>query len=143
MKTRLPVILVCCVAFAAIALAQNVRHAKQGFSMRLCFDNRGVIGRMAYPDFPNDSIGLEYPLGSACEHVFGGGLWVGGKLDTAQSGTSMPIRLVSTAYEGWSGPLFEFFPGNSVADTIWKVNDTIPAPTLRILTIQLMSAQRQ
>ena len=66
----------------------NVRYTKQGFSMRLCFDNRGVFGRIAYPgviggiDPGPDSIGLEYPIGQPYEHIFGAGLWIGGKLDT-------------------------------------------------------------
>ena len=104
--------------------------------MRLCFDNRGVIGHAAYPgviggiDPGPDSIGLEYPLGQPYEHIFGGGVWVGGKLDTAQIGTSAPITLVTTAYEGWSGPYFEFYPGSSLGDSIWKVSGRgIPRPT--------------
>jgi hypothetical protein len=105
----------------------NIRYAKQGFSMRLAFDNRGTFGRVPYPgviggvDPGPDSVGLAYPIGQPYEHVFGAGLWVGGKLDTAQIGTSTPIRIVTTGYEGWQGPFFEFFPGSTPADTIWKV----------------------
>lgn len=96
--------------------------------MRLSFDNRGVFGRVSYPgviggtDPGRDSIGLEYPLGQPYEHLYGGAIWVGGKLDTARSGTSTPVVAVATGYEGWTGPYFEFFPGSSPADTIWKMN---------------------
>jgi hypothetical protein len=103
--------------------------------MRLIFDNRGTFGRVAYPgvigglDPGPDSVGLAYPIGLPYEHVFGAGLWIGGKLDTAQSGTSTPIRLVTTGYEGWAGPYFEFFPGSSPADSIWKVTGRgVPRP---------------
>lgn len=103
--------------------AQTSVYAKQGFSMRLCFRNSGTMGRISYPgtSIARDSIGLEYPIGAPYEHILGAGLWVGGKLDTARAGTSTPIRLVSTAYEGWAGPLSEFSGGPSPADTIWKV----------------------
>jgi hypothetical protein len=105
----------------------NTKSAKQGFSMRLWMDNRGVLGRQGYPGgnalMPNDSIGLEYPIGTSIEHLFGGGLWVGALLDTVRdpnvSGT--PIRAVSYSYEGWSGQLYEMFPGETPADTIWKI----------------------
>jgi hypothetical protein len=117
------------------AQTANVRNAKQGYSMRLTFDNRGTFGRVAYAgviggiDPGPDSIGLAYPIGQPYEHVFGAGFWVGGKLDTAQSGTSTPIRLVTTGYEGWAGPYFEFFPGFSPADSIWKVTGRgVPRP---------------
>lgn len=96
--------------------------------MRLALDNRGSFGRVVYPGVvgggsvpPGDSIGLEYPIGQPFEHIFGAGIWVGGYLDTAQVGTSQPIRGVSTGYEGWIGPFFEFFPGNSPADSIFRI----------------------
>jgi hypothetical protein len=104
----------------------NVKNAKQGYSMRLIFDNRGAFGRVAYAgvigglDPGPDSVGLAYPIGQPYEHVFGAGLWVGGKLDTAQIGTSTPVTIVTTGYEGWAGPYFEFYPGSSPADSIWK-----------------------
>ncbi len=131
-----PLVLLFSALFVAHLYGQhNVRYAKQGFSMHLCFDNRGVLGHAAYPgviggvDPGADSIGLEYPLGSPYEHIFGAGLWVGGKLDTARIGTSTPIRLVTAAYEGWSGPYCEFFPGPSSADSIWRVNGRgVPRP---------------
>lgn len=112
-------------------------YARQGFGMRLAISNRGDFGRVAYKPcelsnptsgLPNDSIGLEYPIGARVEHVYGGGLWIGGLLDTARVGTSPPLRLVSVTYEGWTGPLYEFLPGSGPNDRIWKANrrDTIP-----------------
>jgi hypothetical protein len=115
----------------------NVNYTKQGFSMRLCFDNRSTMGRLSYPGgsgFNNlDSVGLEYPVGyppsRGYEHIIGAALWVGGKLDTSQIGTSSPIKLVTTGYEGWRGPFCEFYPGSSPADSIWKVSGRgVPHP---------------
>jgi hypothetical protein len=110
------------------ARGQTIVYARQGFTMRLCFDNKGTMGRVFIYPGP-DSIGLEYPIGSPYEHIYCAGPWVGGKLDTAQTGTSPQLRLVSTPYEGWAGPLFEFYPGSTPADTIWKVaGQGVPRP---------------
>ena len=117
-------------------LGQSYQYTKQGYSMRLCLDNRGTFGRTPYPgviggtDPGGDSIGLSYPIGQPYEHIFGAGLWVGGILDTAQIGTSTPVKLVTTGYEGWTGPYFEFWPGSTPADTIWEVlGRGIPRPS--------------
>ncbi len=107
--------------------SQSFKHIKQGFSMKLKLDNRGAFGRVSYPgviggtDPGGDSIGLEYPIGQPFEHIFGAGIWVGGILDTATSGPPVFVRGVSTGYEGWIGPYFEFFPGSSPADTIFRI----------------------
>lgn len=112
-------------------------YGKQGSAMKLTSSNRGDFGRISYQPcnltdptggLSWDSLGLEYPVGAKIEHIHGGGLWVGGLLDTARVGTAPPITLVSTSYEGGSGPLFEFFPGNSMADTIWKGGLSRPDP---------------
>lgn len=127
------IILFCSLAFVFDLHGQNVRYARQGYSMRLCFNNEGVFGRVAYPQGINtlqDSIGLEYPIGSSYEHIFGGGLWVGGILDTSIGPTPAFVRAVTTAYEGWAGPYFEFFPGSSLIDSIWKVvGRGVPRPS--------------
>jgi hypothetical protein len=112
------------------AQAQTLTYsaAKQGYSMKLEFNNMGGFGRIGYPPYratPNppaaESLGLEYPVGQLIEHIYGGGIWIGGILDTARTGTSPPLRLVSLTYEGWAGPYFELFPGSQQADSIWRV----------------------
>lgn len=124
-----------CVALATVATinAQGIRSTKQGYSMRIQLSNQGVMGLQAYPEGASQAqnagkLGLEYPLGQQFEHLFGAGVWVGGLLDTARVGTSPQIRGVSTAYEGWSGPLYEFFPGNNQGDSIWSGSRTRPKP---------------
>jgi hypothetical protein len=112
---------------AGLAFSQGYQYTKQGFSMRLALDNRGSFGRVSYPgvignsNYDPDSIGLEYPIGQPYEHIFGGGIWVGGILDTSTSSTQRLVRGVTTGYEGWSGPFWEFFPGTSAADSIFRV----------------------
>lgn len=111
----------------------NVVSKKQGFSMRLQMNNKGVFGKQGYLGSAtgnNDSLGLEYPIGARVEHLYGGGLWIGGLLDTSRTGTGTPLRLTSVTYEGWSGPLNEFFPGNTPADTIWVASkrDSVTPP---------------
>ncbi len=117
--------------FLAQAFPQpNIRRTKQGYSMRVCFDNKGVFGKTAYSNNPaSDSIGVEYPIGNRVDHLWGAGLWVGGKLDTSSAGNGPQVALVSTAYEGWAGPMNEFFPGPLPADTIWRIaGRNIPHP---------------
>ena len=105
----------------------HVVNTKQGYSMLLNFDNRGVFGRASYPgvwfgiDPGPDSVGLAYPVGQPFEHLFGAGIWVGGKLDTAHIGTSPQIIGVTTGCDDIY-PGIEFYPGNLPADTIWKVH---------------------
>lgn len=117
---------------ATTAYSQNVVSANQGYSMKIQMNNLGVMGRQAYPGGspPNSSgkLGLEYPVGQPYEHLYGSGIWIGGFLDTARVGTSPQIRGVSLAYEGWSGPLYEFYPGGSLADSIWKGGKRISKP---------------
>lgn len=107
-----------------IVAQPNVVSAKQGTTMLLQKDNRGAFGKVSYllnPP-PPDSIGLEYPVGGRIEHLYGAGLWVGGLIDTTSGGTGQKIQVVSTAYEGYAGPMFEFYPGHMAADSIWRVN---------------------
>jgi hypothetical protein len=104
--------------------------------MKLRYSNLGAFGLAACPPLaPGDSgacppgaLGLEYPAGSGNEHLAGAGMWVGGLLDTATTGSSSPIRLVSVTYEGWAGPYYEFYPGGTPADTIWRVDQGAPKP---------------
>ncbi len=109
---------------ATTVWSQNVVSVNTGFSMKVQMNNQGVMGRQAYPNgnptVASGLLGVEYPAGQPYEHLFGSGIWIGGKLDTARVGTSPQVRGVSFAYEGWVAPLNEFFPGGSPADTIWR-----------------------
>jgi hypothetical protein len=92
------IILVCCVVTFAhtetnknkstlgkttqtIAWSQGL---KQGFNMRVWLSTKMTMGIQAVgtsnTDVP-DGFGLEYPNGSGVEHLFGGGPWLGGKVD--------------------------------------------------------------
>jgi hypothetical protein len=107
-----------------------VDFAVQGFSMKMRISTVGSIGRIACPPFnpgnpggcADDSIGLEYPIGARNEHLYGGGVWIGGLLDTSVAGTAPPLRLVTLSYEGWTGPYYEFYPGNTPDDHFWTAN---------------------
>lgn len=82
--------------------------------MEMWINNVGAMGRVAIPPFrsqpnpPADSLGLEYPAGQRIEHLFGGGIWIGGKVNNTPR--------VSLSYEGWTGPFYEFYPGSSAED---------------------------
>jgi hypothetical protein len=122
-----------------------IDFAVQGFSMKIRISTVGSIGRVACPPFnpgnpggcADDSIGLEYPIGARNEHLYGGGVWIGGLLDTSVAGTAPPLRLVSVSYEGWAGPYYEFFPGHTpptpdggMGDRFWRASrrDTAAPP---------------
>jgi hypothetical protein len=114
----------------------TIRYIKQeGQGIRLQMDNRGTFGRAAYPggtnsSFPRDSLGLEYPLGSSIEHMYGGGIWIGALVDTSTiPGTNPRVKAVTTAYEGWAGPLWEMAPCTD-NDVFWRASrfDTVAPP---------------
>ncbi|MBX2989750.1 MAG: T9SS type A sorting domain-containing protein [Bacteroidetes bacterium] len=132
-KTRIAAIAL--VAFLIVApadmFAQPFKSIKQGYTMLLQMDNRGVFGRMAYPrgsNEPPDSLGLEYPVGRRIEHIFGAGVWIAGRVDTSAAGNSPRIKVVTTAYEGWSGPHFEMWPEPN--DDFWRASrsDSVKPP---------------
>lgn len=77
---------------------------KQGFNFRAWLGSNSAIGLGAFPDFsPPDLIGVEYPVGSGIEHLYGGGIWVGAIVDTGRTGIPRLIRAVTTGYGGGSG----------------------------------------
>ncbi len=129
---RLSWLFVLCIPAAHILANPPVDAKKEGFSMKMWMDNRGTFGKYAYLDAGgvDDSLGLEYPVGTNIEHIYGGGIWVGGFLDTSASGNSTPLKLVTTAYEGWAGPLVETFPDDAAADTVWVTSraDSVAPP---------------
>jgi hypothetical protein len=114
----------------AVGGAFEIQEKRQGFSLRLWMDNRGVFGIQARPGtYPNDSLGCEYPAGTNVEHIFGGGIWIGGRYDTSAAGGGTPLSLVTTSYEGWAGPppsLVETYPGNDPGDTVWVASRLNP-----------------
>ena len=132
--TRFFALLLVTLTLVTSASGLVVQRKKVGFSMRLWMDNRGVFGIQARPTgYPNDSLGCEYPRGTNIEHIFGGGMWVGSLFDTSAGGTGMPLKLVTTSYEGWAGPppsLIETYPGNAPGDTIWETSrlDSVEPP---------------
>jgi hypothetical protein len=114
----------------------RVDSKKQGFAMRMQINSVGGIGHMAYlpynpggiPGAPAESLGLEWPVGSGIEHLYGGGIWIGGLVDTSTRGGQPRLRLVSVTDEGWAGPYQEFYPGRAPGDTIWVTGRAVPEP---------------
>ena len=102
-----------------------VKRYKQGCNMKVWLSNSLKMGRMAWdlqaggsvPPEPctDRGIGMEYPVGSCIEHLYGGGPWIGGIING--------VRLVSPAYyaaEGTSAFLPEL--KDSARDKIWRTS---------------------
>src|SRR3990172_2432933 len=71
----------------------------QGYHMRVWLGSNGTAGQGAFTDFlPPDGIGMEYPIGSRIEHLYGAGLWVGALVDTGAPGATSKVYAVTTAY---------------------------------------------
>lgn len=97
----------------------STTHVTQGSSMRVAFNRLATFGKHVLPSATYPSYGLRYP-DIPFEHVYGAGIWVGGKIDTTASGTGERIKAVSTGYDGYFAPLNEFLP-RSQSDSIWMV----------------------
>jgi hypothetical protein len=95
-------------------------HVIQGSSMQVLFNGMATFGKYVLPNATYPGYGVRYPNNVPFEHVYGAGIWVGGKIDTTAGGTGERIKAVSTGYEGYLEPLNEFFP-RSLADSIWRV----------------------
>jgi hypothetical protein len=97
---------------------------KQGFTMNVWLGNNATIGEGAFSDFsPPGKIGLEYPVGSGIEHLFGAGLWIGTIVDTARSGSPRRVPVVTTGYDwGAQGPRHEMFGNQTPSDTFYSTS---------------------
>jgi len=86
-------------------LASWVERKLQGFDMRVWLSNKMVMGEQAWDggasDIPSPHMGLEYPVGSGMEHLFGAGPRIGGIVNGH--------AVVSETYNG-STAGNEFFP---------------------------------
>ncbi|MBM4166025.1 MAG: hypothetical protein FJ218_03785 [Ignavibacteria bacterium] len=114
-------------------LAPNYQHAYQGNSapLRILMSNSSTIGKLAWTQtgssVPAETLGMEYPNGSGIEHIYGGGLWIAGKIDTTSAQIGQYVTAVTTGYEGNSA-LKEMYPGSSTLDKIWIVQEDVKPP---------------
>jgi hypothetical protein len=92
---------------------------RQGINFRLWLNNGGVIGRYAWYDSPPNG-GFD-DMESQIEMLFGAGIWVGAIVDTSRTIVPMRAKLVSTSFEGWSGPP-ELFGNPDGRDTFFITN---------------------
>ncbi len=99
------------------------KRVAQGFNMQVWISNQMCLGLQAWdvgsgaevPVPPN--YGLEYPVGSGIEHLFGAGPWIGGIVNGA--------RRVSEGYNGDSAEKF-FLPNQNrpLRELIWHTSTT-------------------
>jgi len=89
-------------------------------NLRLVVTNFGVVGRGEVRGLPEDFVVCEYPANSGIEHLYGGGIWVGAKIDTSTNPRIRKvIAAVTTGWEGWAGPWVETYPTDDPRDTIY------------------------
>jgi hypothetical protein len=83
------------VSKTTVAYAKKV---SQGFNMKVWISNQMTLGLQAWdagsgPEIPESpKFGLEYPVGSGIEHLYGAGPWIGGLVNG--------VRRVSEGYNG-------------------------------------------
>ena len=108
------------------------KRALQGFDMRVWISNQMTMGLQAWDAQTGAGIplephfGLEYPAGSGIEHLYGGGPWIGGKIDRT--------RHVTEGYNGNSGEkYFRPDPAHPLRERIWQtsVKDSVTEPNRR------------
>jgi hypothetical protein len=102
----------------------EVYQYKQGFRITAWLGNNATIGRGAFIDFnPTDGVGVEYPVASGIEHLYGGGPWIGAIVDTSSRGIGTFIKAVTTGYGGGSGGFTqEMFGHQSERDTFYHTS---------------------
>ena len=96
-------------------LVNWAKQVKQGFNMRMWISNQANFGLGSFDAFVvPDNIGLEYPLGSSVEHLYGAGPWIGGIIDGRRS--------VTTGFAQGQQSDNEMLPENkdTLRDKIWR-----------------------
>ncbi|MBI5215289.1 MAG: hypothetical protein HY960_06010 [Ignavibacteriae bacterium] len=96
-----------------------VKRISIGKEMKLWMSNDLVLGKVAFHGNPpsdsscgNIPVGLEYPLGSCIEHLYGGGPFIGGIING--------VPHVSTAYDGTEGRTeFNLAAKDSLRNQFW------------------------
>jgi len=106
----------------------------QGFNMKLLMAPVGIIGKEVFyyfekPDFAK-VIGLEYPEGSLCDHLWSGGIWIGTLVDTIVNGVIVTKKYVSTsdaADLSSDGPFFDYISEMTPIDTAhpWRYTSVL------------------
>ncbi|MBI5472094.1 MAG: T9SS type A sorting domain-containing protein [Ignavibacteriae bacterium] len=90
----------------------------QGDSMKVSMNNVGVFGRIVH-NWPSPRpffVGMQYPARTDLEHLYSGGIWIGGMIDTL----SGRWPLVSTVSEYDPYITGELSSAGGSADTVWK-----------------------
>lgn len=102
------------------------KRALQGFNMRYWISNQMCIGQEAWDgniQSQTPPYGLEYPVGSGIEHMFGAGPWIGAIVDG--------WRHVSMGYNGYNAAKYiRPDPRHPLRERIWKTSlkDSVTAP---------------
>lgn len=80
----------------------------------MTLSNFGTIGQPNIRNNPSGNPSLEYPLNSGIEHLFEGGLWIGGMVNGQIRVSTASIDAPNGYYTGGSG--FEFTALNSITE---------------------------
>lgn len=89
----------------------------------LTVSNFGTIGDGFAIQRPDDQPSCEYPLGSGIEHIFVGGLWIGGKRDDGTIFVSSGARDIPSLRDVAAG--FEFTNSDDPEDVVWQRSSLI------------------
>ncbi len=95
-------------------------------SIGMTVSNFGTIGDGFATQTPNDQPSCEYPRGSGIEHMFVGGLWVGGKRDDGSIFVTTGARDIPSLRDVAAG--FEFTNTDDPADVVRERSSLLESP---------------
>lgn len=107
-----------------IAPPVQLQTKQESFDMKIWLGTNATIGQRAFLDgIPPDGVGVEYPIGSGLEHLYGTGVWIGTIVDTGSVGNTNKVYAVTTGYDwGAQGPRHEMLGHQTPRDIFYRAS---------------------
>lgn len=121
--------------FSAPAQTQSLRKPTVDFqrtttvgNLNLTVTNYGVLGDGFVTQTPTDLPSCEYPVGSGIEHLFVGGLWIGGRRDDGTILVTTAAVDVASLRPGQANAGFEFTTSADPSDILMQRSSLLESP---------------
>jgi hypothetical protein len=133
-KLFFTVTVLCCLTFPAFAqqtlhkpTIDDQRSTNVG-NIGLTLTNYGTFGDGWVVQTPTDFPSCEYPLGSKIEHLFVGGLWIGGRRDDGTILVTTAAVDVASLLPGQANAGFEFTTSANPSDVLRQRSSLLESP---------------